>query len=275
VRKSSAGPPTQEQPQHLKSSSSEVQGASRLQNAAPAVSGRLTSLQITHEQNTCPNGRPLEHTGVNSKPRHSPEDGVSEDSTEYHAKFAGPHSLSEGEDRRSKLERHLSVLLVAQTERDRRIAQLTDELVLKSALLEQAEANAVEAASRAGPELRERADDRRIMLTSMVKERDVELVNMQARLDELQLSRDQHFGRCERELANVLAKLEAKESELEVVRLRLTDAEKGWTKSKAEADTLRAQTATGSLDRDEDQVTRRLMERMRGYRSRSGVKAVE
>jgi hypothetical protein len=62
----------------------------------------------------------------------------------------------------------------------------------------------------------------------------------------------------ERELTNVRAKLEAKESELEAIRLRLTDAEKG----KAEADTLRAQTAIGSVDRDEDQVTR-LMERMR------------
>jgi hypothetical protein len=50
---------------------------------------------------------------------------------------------------------------------------------------------------------------------------------------------------------------------LKAVRLRLTDAENGWTKSKTEADTLRAQTATGSVNRDEDFVTRRLMERMR------------
>jgi hypothetical protein len=42
-----------------------------------------------------------------------------------------------------------------QTERDHHIAQLTDELALKSALLEQAEANVVEAARRAGPELPE------------------------------------------------------------------------------------------------------------------------
>ena len=39
--------------------------------------------------------------------------------------------------------------------------------------------------------------------------------------------------------------------------------EKGLTKSRAEADALRAQTATGSVNRDEDQVIRRLMERMR------------
>jgi len=62
---------------------------------------------------------------------------------------------------------------------------------------------------------------------------------------------------------------------LEAVRLRLTDAEKGLTKSKAEADILRTQAATGSVNRDEDQVTHRLMERMTSYRSRSGFKAVE
>ncbi|KAI0266048.1 hypothetical protein BGY98DRAFT_1031277 [Russula aff. rugulosa BPL654] len=52
------------------------------------------------------------------------------------------------------------------------------------------------------------------------------------------------------------AKLEEYVSELEATRLRLTDAEKGLAKSKAEADTLRAQNATGP-------ITRRLMERVR------------
>jgi hypothetical protein len=66
----------------------------------------------------------------------------------------------------------------------------------------------------------------------------------------------------ERELTNVRAKLKANESELEAVQLRLTDVEKGLAKSKAEADTLRAQTATGSVNRDEDQVTCMLMECM-------------
>ena len=157
-----------------------------------------------------------------------------------------------------ELERPLSVSLATQTERDHRIAHLTDEVALKSALLlEQAEANPMEAARRAGPELREHADDRRLMQTSLVQRRDLELVamqaslgDMQAKLDELLLSRDQRTGQYEKELANVRAKLEANESELEAVRLRLTDAEKGWTKSKAEADTLHAQTATGSVNRD-------------------------
>ena len=53
------------------------------------------------------------------------------------------------------------------------------------------------------------------------------------------------------ELAEVRAELEAKKSELETVRSRLTDAENGWTKG------------TGSGNTDEDQATRSLMERMR------------
>ena len=99
----------------------------------------------------------------------------------------------------------------------------------------------------------------------MVKERDAALVDIQAKLDELLLSqaRDQQIGQYEREVASLRAKLEANESELEAVRSRLVDAEKGWAKSKAEADTLRAQIAAGSLNKDEGQITRGLMERMR------------
>jgi chromosome segregation ATPase len=83
-------------------------------------------------------------------------------------------------------------------------------------------------------------------------------------LDELIVSPAQ-VGQYEKELANVRAKLEAKESELEAVRLQLTDAERDLNKSKAGANELRAQTATGSVNIDEDhwQITRRLMERMR------------
>ena len=230
--KSSTGPPTPEQPQNPTSSSSETHRASQLQNAATVLSGRPASPQITHEQNSGP-------------------------------KFVAPHSSSGGEVTKLELERQLPLLLAAQTERDQRIARLTDELArlkdelaLKSALLEQAETNAAEAAKRAELELREHAD-RLLTQTSLVKQRDAELLNMQARLDELLLSRDQQHGK---ELTNIL---EEKESELEAIRLRLTDAEKGWAKSKEEADTLRSQAAMGSVNRDEDQVTRRLMERVR------------
>jgi hypothetical protein len=167
----------------------------------------------------------LELTDVNSRPRRVPEDDVSEGSAEYHGKFGAPRPFSE-EVTRLELERQLS-----QTERDQRIARLT-------ALLEKAEANAAVAAERAELEPCKHAD-RLLMQTSLVEQRDAELVDMQAKLDELVVSRDQQIGQYEKELTNVRAKLEAKESELEAVRLRLTEAEKGWNKSKAEAETLR------------------------------------
>jgi hypothetical protein len=194
-----------EQPQHPKSSSSEDHGASRLQNATPADSGR----PATGERNPGPNDRPSE-----SKPRRAPEGDVGEGSTEYHGKFAAPHYASDGEVARLELERQLSVSLAVQAERGRRIAKLTDELALKSALLEQSEANAAEAAKRAeaaGLELREHAD-RLLMQTSLVEQRNAELVDMQARLDELVVSRDQQAGQYKKELVNVRAKFEAKES---------------------------------------------------------------
>jgi hypothetical protein len=215
----------------------------------------------------------LELTGVNSKPRRVPEDDVNEGSTEYHAKFAAPLSSSEGEVTRLELERQLSVSLAVQTERDQRFAQLTDELALKSALLEQAEANAVEAAKRAGLELRDAIDyscrhhwwSRGMQSLWICKRSLTSLIGVA-------ISRDQKVGQYEKELTNVRAKLEAKESELEAVRLRLTEAENGWTKSKAEADTLRAQTATGYVNRDEDPVTRRLMERVRAIEAEMASK---
>ena len=232
TRKSYAGSRTQEQPQQS-ASSSEAHRASFLRNPAPAVLPHPASPQITHESDVSSIG--------------------------YNAKSAVPHSSSERDVARLELERQLSISLSAQTERDQRIVQLTDELALalKSALLEQAETNATEAAKRSGLELREHAD-RLLMQSSRVKQRDVELRDMQAK----PLSRDQQIEQYEKELANMRVKLEAKESELEAVRLRLEDTEKGWIKSKAEADALRAQIAAAFVNRDEDQVIRILMKRV-------------
>jgi hypothetical protein len=165
-----------------------------------------------------------------------------------------------------ELERQLSVLLA---ERDQRIARLTDELALKSALLEQAEANAVEKAKRAWLELREHAD-RLLAQTSLVKQRDAELVDMQTRLrntetklDELLLSGDQQIRRrYGAELANLRAELEAKKSELEAVRLRLTYAEDGWAKSEAKADKSHTVTAASLVDLNEDRDMCELKEDM-------------
>jgi len=164
-------------------------------------------------------------------------------------------------ERIADLERQLSETLAAQTERDRHIAQLTDQL-------ERAEANAVEAKKHTGLELRE----------------------LQAKLDELILSRDEHLRTLEQaqsalqkaisraanadersqlacehetELAEMRAEVEGKKSELEAIRLRLADSENRCAKTKAEADTLRVQAAAGLVNTDVDQVMHRLMERMR------------
>jgi hypothetical protein len=206
ARKSSTGPPTLEQPQHLASSSLEAHGVSPLQKATFAVLGRPASSQVTHERNPAQN------------------------------------------ERITQLEWQLAVSLSVQTERDQRIARLTDELALKSALLEQVKANATEGKRRARLELREH-EDRLLAQTSLV-DMQSKLKNTEAMLDELLP-----------ELVNVRAELEAKKSELEAVRLRLTDAEDGWAKSKAKADVLRTVTAASLVDLNEDQAMYELKER--------------
>ena len=264
AQKLSTGPPTQEQPQYTTSSSSEPHGASHLQSAATAVSGSSVSLQITHERNPGPNGQPLELTGMNSKPRHIPANDVSEGSMEYHAKFVAPHSSSESEVARLEVERQLSVSLAVQTEPDHRIAQLSDELALKSALLEQAQANSAEAANRAA---------------SPLEQRDAGLVDMQAKLHKLVVSHDQQVRQYEKEFANMRAKLEAMESELEAVRLQLTDPEGGWTKSTPKADKLRRVTAGSLIDSNEERGVCELKEIMQvtdaGFAPQWNEKSIE
>lgn len=152
--------------------------------------------------------------------------GAIQEAAYYRAKLAALEASSEGEvarlerDRLADLERQLSVTLAAQVERDRRLAQLSDEVALKSNLLGQAEANAEEAAKRAGlleeahvrvlrdhtdvqerhaaldAELREHAD-RLLAQTSLAEQKDAELVHALAQINELLLSRDQHVRALE------------------------------------------------------------------------------
>jgi DNA repair exonuclease SbcCD ATPase subunit len=210
---------------------------------------------------------------MDDKPRRVPEeDDDSEGSTEPHVKLVAPAASSEKEvarlehERIADLERQLSETLAAQTERDRRIAQLTDQLAQKSALLERAEVNVVEAKKRAGLELREL----QVKLDESLLSRDHALEQAQSALQKATSraadadERSQPAGELETELAEVRAELEGKKSELEALRLRLTDAEHGWAKSKAGADTLRAgtQAAAGLVNMDEDRVVHRLLEQM-------------
>jgi len=234
-------------------------GASPFQKAAPEELEHPASLHITREKNLSLNGLPSRPTGASGRPRCVPEeDDDGRGSTEHQAKLVAPDAPSGKEfawlddGRLIELEQQPSETLVAKPERDRRIAQLTDELALKSALLEQAEANAAEEKKRAGLELRK----------------------LQAKLDESLLSRDQAleqaqsalqkaYEQSQRELTEMRAELEARKSESAAFRLRLADTENSCAKSKAEADTCRTQTATGLVKMDEHHIVYRLMERVR------------
>ena len=255
MRKLSNGPLAQEQLQRPISSSSDAHAIhGPIQTVSPEELGRPTSPQLTHERYPSPIGLASLLTGVNGKPRHVPKE----------VKFATPGASSEGE--------------VAQSEHERIV-----ELELQ---LELANANAMKAAKRAELELRKQADQV-LVQTSQVNQKDAELVSLQAKLDELLLSRtqdtraldqaqsalqranadaDERSQRAceqyEKELAGVRTELEVKKSELEAVRLRLTDAENGCSNSKAVAETLHTPTAKSSNNMEEGQITRRLMERM-------------
>jgi hypothetical protein len=192
-----------------------------------------------------------------------------------------------------ELERQLLETLVAKTERDQRIAELTDKLALKSVLLEQTEANSTEERKRAGLELRElqaKLDESLLSRDHALEQAEanaaeakkragLELRELQAKLDESLLSRDHPREQAQsalqkascaadaneqsqREPTEMRAELEASKSELAALRLRLADAENGCAESKTEADTYRNQTATGLVNTDEDRVVHRLMERM-------------
>jgi hypothetical protein len=165
------------------------------------------------------------------------------------------------------LERQLSEILAAQTERDRHIAQLTNLLAQMRALFERAEANATEAKKHVGRELQTKFGE--LMLS-----RDEHLRSLEQAQRSLQRGtshapnpdeRSQSVCGHETELAEVRVELEVMKSELEAVRLRLAGAEDDWAKSKAEADTLRAQTAALAdlVNTDVNRVVQRLMERVR------------
>ncbi|KAI0283620.1 hypothetical protein BGY98DRAFT_1093720 [Russula aff. rugulosa BPL654] len=257
-----------------------------------------------------------EYENDESEPRRVPEeDDDGEGSTEHHAKLvalapSGKEITQLEDGRLVELERQLLETLVAKIGRDRRVAQMTDELALKSALLEQVETTAAEAKNHAELELRalqakvdelllsrdqaiEQAQSAlqeatfRALLEQIEtnvaegkKSAGLEQRELQAKLDKLLLPRDQALEqarsalqkatfctaeaneRNQRELPEVHAKLEARESEWAAFRLRLADTEDGWAKSKSEADTSRAgtQAAAGLVNMDVDRVMTRLME---------------
>jgi hypothetical protein len=284
VQKSSASPPTRGQPHQPLSSPSdthEAPGASPLKKATPEKQKGPTSQSSR---------LPWRPTGASGRPRHVPEeDDDDEGSMEHHAMIVAADAPSGKEI--ARLERQLSETLVAKTERDRRIAQLIDELTLKSALLERAQANAARLEERAGLELRElqaKLDESLLSRDVALRQAEaiaaeekkragLELRELQAKLDESLLSRDHALEQAQsalqkascpaeaneqsqRELTEMRAELEASKSESAAFRLRLADTENGCGESKAKADTY--PTATGLANTDEDRVVHRLMERV-------------
>ena len=191
-------------------------------------------------------------------------------------------------------------MLAERAEKDRKIGELSDSLALTTTLLEQAEARAVDASKRADlledsheEKLRELADlqdrhvlleaalrdhgDRLFGLSSQLEQKEVDLVNAQAQVEELSVSKEQHVKaldqarvalqsastraeevdskykdsrdrsvQLESDLAEMKGELETKTTEVETLRARLADVENSWAQSREEADAFRALT-TGSL----------------------------
>lgn len=194
---------------------------------------------------------------MSDKSRRVPEDNDSEGSMKHHEKLVAPDASSKKEivllqnKRIADLERQLSETLA---ERGRHIAQLTDELTLKSALLEQA----AEEKKHAAWELREL----QAKLDESLQSRDHALEQAQSALQKASCAAEVN-EQSQRELTEMRAELEARKSELAAFRLRLADTENNHAKSKTEADIGRTQTEMGLINTDEGRVVHRLMERVR------------
>ena len=231
--------------------------------------GSPASPQVTHEQNSSLNCLPSRPTGASGRPRGIPEeDDDGEGSTEHHAKLVAPGApfgkeiawLEPEDGRLVEIERQLSETLVAKAEQDRCITQLTDELALKNALLEQAEADAAEANKRAGLEQHEL----QAKLGELLLSRDQALEQSQRTLQKATSCAAEANEQSQRELTEMRAKLDASESESAAFRLRLADAENGWARASQKQThiVLGTQTAKGLANMDEDRVVHRFMERM-------------
>ncbi|KAH9944185.1 uncharacterized protein BXZ73DRAFT_73766 [Epithele typhae] len=185
--------------------------------------------------------------------------------------------------RSADLERQLSLALANKEDRDHKIKELSDTMSLQTTLLEQAEARADDASRRAdtisqsyeqasGAERKLREDnalletklrdttDKLMAQTSLVEQQEADYIKAStqtraavtaasARAEEVdaQYARArEHVSQLEADVADLRGELEARTSEIEAARVRITDVENFWAKSREEADHFRALT-TGSL----------------------------
>lgn len=217
------------------------------------------------------------------------------------------------------MESQLAEVTSDQDGRDRKIKELSESLSLQTTLLEQAEARAEDASKRADMlsdahtqemkvqnSLRERQAileaslrdhaEKNVEQTSHIEQIEADHMKVQAQLEELQLSRDQHVRALEQamnatqtasqraeevdsqyqratdeikrlhaDMAELKGDLEARNTEIEAYRGRVKDLENSWAKSRQEADAFRALTTGGlgelldshkDLRSDEDRAIR-------------------
>ena len=225
------------------SDAGEVHGAFPFQIAPSEDMGRSALPQSSRDRNPNLNDLTPRFTGASGRPRRVPGEGDDgEGSMEHHARLVAPGAPS-GKDiarledgRLIELERQLSETPVAKIERDQLIVQLTQDLALKSALLEEA----AEEKGRARLELRElqaKLDESLLSRDHALKQAEanaaaeekklagLELRKLQVMLDEPLLSRDHTLEQAEANTAEEkeragleLRKLQAKLEELQLSR---------------------------------------------------------
>ena len=137
-----------------------------------------------------------------------------------------------------------------------KLVALDESLLSRDHVLQQAEAKIAEEKERAGLELHKL----QVKLDRSPLSRDHALEQAQNALQKASCAAEAN-QQSQRELTEMRAELEASKSESAAFRLRLADTENGGGKSKAKANTYRAQTAS-LFSEDEDRVVHRLLERM-------------
>lgn len=253
------------------------------------------------------------------------KNSAAQEAAYYRAKLAAFESGREAEaqglerERLKDLEKSMSALMTERWNQDRKIKELDDALSLQTTLCEQAEARAADSTRRAETiqeshdrtmqrhhELQERNDMLEVQLrdhsqrlvsnTSTLEQQEAEAAALQAQVDELTRSRDQHIKTLERvmetfrhtkkradefdaeekhsrekiaaleaDIVELRGELESRTTEVENAREKLAEVENAWATSREEADAYRALTTTNlgelldihrDMKADEDRYTK-------------------
>ncbi|KAI4528977.1 hypothetical protein K525DRAFT_230095 [Schizophyllum commune Loenen D] len=253
------------------------------------------------------------------------KNSAAQEAAYYRAKLSALENGRESEaqnmerERLKDLEKSMSVLMTERWNQERKIKELTEALSLQTTLCEQAEARAADASRRAETiqeshdrnvqrqhELQERNETLEVQLrdhsqrlvsnTSTLEQQEAEAAALQAQVEELTQSRDQHLKALERvmetfrqtqkradefdaeekrsrekiaalesDIVELRGELEARTTEVENAREKLADVENQWAISREEADRFRALTTTNlgqlldlhrDMKADEDRYTK-------------------